>query len=536
MPSRRAISYLPPILFLCTAIAAGFAIIPYIGDYRDELYEIMNGWDYRVAPMAPLSSAITQFLGSVVGFDYIYFKWYTWILNILAVSISGWWICRLGCPVTRCLWYVAFTLSALVVARFCDLTYGWDTYTILFTVIALVSMLRYLRTPTVGYVIYSACWCALLALMRIPNFCVAGAAIICIMVSNHSWRRRGIDCAVFIVVFLGVCWGILAALYGGVDAYFAALQSFMINDHDPHRIEMAFKWCIAPGLIYMACICSVDYLVNKINIHIAARRVRIVLVLLTAYSLFYVFRQMGAMANYGLHMLTPAAVMLLTAMIFLRRPMSKERCVAMLAIFLFSCVPFVGSNLGITKYLVFGALPILIYYAMPMLKGTRAVTAAIVVPVILWMFITRSRNEFNDTYIHTDFCRDTTEAPIHKFHDMVMPAEMARKMHAVNRAVTGCTAIYPVGEDVHGRYAYEYAYDWTNPMLRHEWGRDSLFDDRVYAAQLAAMADTLQPGAAIVLLPQKSRADVTCTIVYDSLATRLHRKANTDSFVVFIKE
>lgn len=535
MLSRRATSYLFPILFLCAAVAAGFAIIPFIGDYRDELYEIMNGWDYRMAPMAPLSSAITQALGSVISFDYIYFKWYTWILNILAVSISGWWICRLGCSVVRCLWYVAFTLAALVVARFCDLTYGWDTYTILFTVIALVSMLRYLRTPALLYIINSSFWCALLALMRIPNFCVAGAAMICIMVSDRSWRQRGIDCAVFIAVFLSVCWGILAALYGGVGAYVDALQSFMINDHDPHRIEMAFKWCVAPGLIYMACICSVDYLVNKITLYVAARRVRIVFLLLTAYSLFFAFRQMGAMANYGLHMLTPAAVMLLTAMIFLRRPMRLERCVAMLAIFLFSCVPFVGSNLGITKYLVFGALPILIYYAMPMLKGTRAVTAAIVVPVILWMFITRSRNEFHDTYIHTDFSRDVTEAPIRKFHGMVMPAEMARKMDAVNRAVTGCTAVYPVGEDIHGRYVYEYAYGWTNPMLRHEWGRDSLFDDNSYAAQLAAMADTLQPGAAIVLLPQQSRADVTGTIVYDSLATRLRRTVNTDRFVVFMK-
>lgn len=372
----------------------------------DEPYQILNGLNYRSMPVAPLSAYLTNILGEVFNWKWLYFRTFALSVNVLCILGSGLFL----------LWYVrnyflflaVTSVSLLVGTLFPEAhnLYGWDTWTELLLIFSLILILKNLLDGTFlryNLIIILGILSALIILVRIPNILVC-AVILLIIVFFPSTKDKKLQnhklglCLIYASSIVVSGFVFLSLLYGSPSQYLHELTSRAVGAHGTSAligsIYIGILNTIPIIFFFWGCYLTIRYCIKN-NRKFLALIVLIALCWCIRYELYEshtIFFQ--NVKRYE------AAFWFFIAFLILyynRCHILSKNWIAVITVVCFASIPFIGSNTELNKTLVWSTAPLLCCFLAPYFtKALRCLCYIFVIAVLIYAYRGLQMSSYGD--------------------------------------------------------------------------------------------------------------------------------------------
>ncbi len=384
-------------------------------NFGDEPYQIMNGMDYRNAPLAPLSNCLAGFYGEMTGWSWLGFRYLAVALNALSVIMGALYMYRktgrwalsalLG---VACAFFIGLLQNASAL-------YGWDRWTVFGLMPCVLTMLSYIDRPALWKAALLGCLSAVLGLFRLPNYAiVAMVPFVMLLIgykccewerSKWGFKRVALSVAIYLAVTALTSVGLLWMLYGGVGEWLAYFESNYMDSHGTWVVVRSvlfqlpmFMTTVAAMWLYYHLLVVADGCGRWMSR--AALVVSLAGLWYLLLSEFDILQCMPLVYASGLVVLASGCVVWNNRGELWNGPVVRVATVLLLA-----CVPFVGSNAGMLKMLSWPVLPVVFVYLLPYFTRRMAVYATVAAVALLGYAYSGVRNAtFGDSGI-----KETTE-------------------------------------------------------------------------------------------------------------------------------
>lgn len=384
-------------------------------NFGDEPYQIMNGMDYRNAPMAPLSNWLAGFYGEMTGWSWLGFRYLAVALNVVSVIMGALYMYRKSgrWALSAAVGFVGAFFISLV--QNASALYGWDRWTVFGLMPCVLTMLSYIDRPALWKAALLGCLSAVLGLFRVPNYAiVAMVPFVMLLIgykgcewerSKWDFKRVALSVAIYLAVTALTSVGLLRMLYGGVGEWLAYFESNYMGNHE--------AWVVAISILYQLPMFMTTVAVMWLYYHLLVvadgygRWMSRAALVVSLAGLWYLLRSefdrlqwMPLVYASGLVLLASGCVVWNNRGELWRGPVVRVATVLLLA-----CVPIVGSNTGVLKMLSWPALPVVFVYLLPYFTRRIAVYSAVAVVALSCYAYSGVRNAtFGDSGI-----KETTE-------------------------------------------------------------------------------------------------------------------------------
>jgi branched-subunit amino acid transport protein len=337
--------------------------IAHIGAYLfDETYQILNSLDYKNTPIAPLSNYFGYLFGSTFGWEWIKFRYLAFGLHKIAILIGGYYMWHK----TKQYWLsLSTTCAALLISSlfsFSQNLYGWDSWTLPLIVCSLIAIIEYIESRKDWLIVVLAILSTLAGLCRIPNFSIVViiSAILFYQGKNELQLKNKVkSTALYLGITIIAAITLITLLYGSPQMYLTYLKANSIESHGISKIIVAFTSGLFSFLHFPALIWCCYLAMNK-----AYQKNTYLYFIVSIFALcamYYVL--LICHTDFGFinvqDYLIGLNLILILAILFYNKKLSN----VIIAIVLISCVPLIGSNTGIIKFVTLPLLPILYVFA-----------------------------------------------------------------------------------------------------------------------------------------------------------------------------
>lgn len=379
-------------------------------NYGDEPYQIMNGMDYRNAPMAPLSNWLAGLYGEMTGWSWLWFRYLAVVLNVLSVIMGALYMYRKTgrWALSAAVGFVGAFFIGLM--QNVSALYGWDRWTVFGLMPCVLTMLSYIDRPALWKAALLGCLSAVLGLFRVPNFVIVAMVPFVMLLIGYKgceWDRKVwgfgrvlTSVAIYLAVTALASVGLLWALYGGVGGWPAHLESNYMGSHGVWVIVVSIGYNV-PGFVTRVAVMWVYYHLLVVAAGCGKWMSRAALLVSLAglyYLLLSEFDKLQCIPLVyaaGLVVLASGCVVWNNRGELWRGPVVRVSTVLLLA-----CVPFVGSNTGVLKMLSWPVLPVVFVYLLPYFTRRMAVYSVVAVLALLGYAYSGVRNAtFGDSGI-----------------------------------------------------------------------------------------------------------------------------------------
>ena len=380
MAEQKIVSKEICVLFLGMVIASvpGFMMVPYSVNPFDEPYQILNALDWENSVYSPLSSWMAHYIGEPVHWKYIAFRYLSKTLQFLTLLVSGLYAMKITSFPSR----VRVIAWLATLFMLCDYNvhylYGWDNWTALFVSISLIATLQFLRSRNPLLILFLSLITAITSLVRIPNLCIIPITAVVISVSEYrgsqSRRRMIVSGLVYLVLTMAVCICIISLLYGSVNNYAEAFKQNRIMAHTvPEMINPQIR-----GFIMILLYALLTYLAYcGLKRWGKLKNLSLLLTGLTAI-VFYCSLLYSRGEIFGNSDAAVLGINLLLMYVIWKEAKKRKDYILWFSVFvmlLFSVVPSVGSNGGLTKSLSWPLLPLIVAFSpIPSIARERKLT------------------------------------------------------------------------------------------------------------------------------------------------------------------
>lgn len=236
--------------------------------------------------------------------------------------------------------------------------YGWDTWTLPLVVCSIVVILGYFETKRIWLVVLLGVISALAGLCRIPNFAIVFfVSAIFFFWKGHEYTLRFKTKLVIIYLVASAISTLLllVLLYGSTANYVNYLHANSIADHETMGLINSYitssliLFMQGPALFF-CCYFVLDKAQYKSQLVFVS--ICIALICILCYSCLYYHAI--SFAYESRYILSFVIVIILAIYSFNRHTFQT-----LLAITLLSCIPFIGSNTGVGKFVALPLIPIL---------------------------------------------------------------------------------------------------------------------------------------------------------------------------------
>ncbi len=323
----------------------------------DEPYQILNGLDYKNAPMAPLSNYLGNLFGTTFGWEWIKFRYLAYGIHKLAILIGCWYMWHRTKKYWPCLILTTATMIISSIFQTAPNLYGWDAWTLPFVVCAIIATIEHLRRNRNWILIVLGIISAIAGLCRIPNFAIV-VAISAILL--YPWedaqplKVRIRQTSIYLATAIVASLVIITLLYESPINYLTYIKANSIDDHNLKGMIYSYIHSSLSFVIYPSLIWSC-YLITK-----KAYSKRPAILYITCFAIlcvlifFLIIHTFGCFGNIHEFIIGLNLTLILTIYHY-----DKKSLKYLVAIFLLACIPFLGSNTGILKFIILPLLPIL---------------------------------------------------------------------------------------------------------------------------------------------------------------------------------
>lgn len=381
----------------------GFFLAKYNVHYVDEPYQILNSLEFRNAVFSPLSAFLGHVYGNLVDWEWLKFRYLVVVINVLAVSLGAFF-------------YLLKTnrfLPAAVIGGICTLfltlykngynLYGWDIWTVLFVIITLIILLKYLEKNSISYIWTLGVLSGVVTMLRVPSVCIIFFISIILV---YNWHK---DRSYNIFKYLLIFWGtslvtiliILFSLYGSLDLYQIYYSKNHISNHSAAQLLFPYFYDI-PNLvigIFLLWGCY-KFIVIKIFNCKYNRTILIIKSLFLIYVLiqFLLTKHSHLFTNVILYSI---ALFILIALYIVHINRDSQIIkISIISILLISCTISIGSNTGIYKIIAWPMIPLsLAYYNYRYNRKIVIGTFTVVMSLLIYSFYGIRNSSFFDTGI-----------------------------------------------------------------------------------------------------------------------------------------
>lgn len=446
---------------VCIAVACipGIYLAHFGAQGFDEPYQMLNALDYKNVPFAPLSNVFGSIFGSIMGYEWLTFRYLglgLYWLSILMGCVYFW--CKTG---KFKLFLLCSTLLILIanVYRLCHVTYGWDSWTLPLLVATIILTLEYISSKRTWQLIALGLLSAVISWCRVPDAIVV--PMLCAIVfyfNDKSTRTRATT--IYAVTALVAIVALLIAMYGTPGNYLSYVAANSIDEHDFHAVVFGHINSVARNLPYVATILLTYFVISKWRkLWIFA----VVLCYTLCYSMLY---QITPFLASVLDVELAIALVIIGAAFYFNRNTTDGKKIV--AISLLALVPITLSNTGIYKIIALPMIPIaLIYLYQHINRPMKIVGVACFASLFLFVpYGTCRHHTYNDvgtnstTYTYSSGLAKglRTSPAAGRYVDMVMASvEPYRATHKIivlrNEA----------------DYIYEYLLQSRNSFMRHRF-------------------------------------------------------------------
>ena len=346
--------------FISSALIAGY-MLRYFINYSDEPYQILNSLDYKNSPLAPLTAIMDSITNRLFDYQILKLRYVAFCYTMLSIMLSGWYFAKKTGKINISL--ILCSILTLLTIRNLNITLiGWDRQTMLFVTILVISTLEFFETGKKKYLVLCAVFAAIATLCRIPS--VASLAFIPALIlwkSDDTLKQKTKDITVFLAISLGIIICTLIVMYGSLFEYVSYLKANLISKHSTSILFFyifyfynSLKLCLFYAVFYFAT----KKIKNKWIYFCIS-------ILFTGLMILHINRKMVDFQYLnGMAWISVIIFIELAMLIKFRKNLRSGKGLATIALIILSTTPMLGSNVGISKYLSYTAIPIAfsIYY------------------------------------------------------------------------------------------------------------------------------------------------------------------------------
>jgi hypothetical protein len=384
----------------------------------------------------------------------------------------------------------------------------------------MVLIFSYVDNPTKLKIVVLGVLTAIVSLTRFPDFVMVPVIMLIIAVlPGRTGCQKAADIAIYggLVILLSLIG--LALLYGSLGEFISYFKSNAIADHSLFFVVRSY---VASILLIMPLLClqwASYHVVNIIEGRKFNRKLLWCLYVAIYGCIFYNTNDVKIMVN--------ALMFIGIGVIFYfnRDNLKKPVIVKVLACFLLACIPFVGSNMGVYKFLAYETIPVFLVFLLPywkksMTKFSVILAALFMIHYLGGIVIGKSNSEDRlrqSTYtLNCGHLEGMAVAPEHGalitgIYNDFKPYDDGRYKKIVLRS--GHT------------YLYEYMFECRNSYARHDFNLS--YDDPGYLAWIKAeIVGATRPVA--ILYVGKSG-----TLIYNYLSATYPAAVATPTHAIF---
>lgn len=513
--------YTHPVLRLLLAVAVvalcvtpGILRVP-IGAYTfDEPYQMLCGMFPETSPHAPLSAWLTKWFGEASGWRWLSFRYLALGLHALSIVLAGAVLWRVS---RRYAFSLAVTAVSLAIGTLIPQTYniyGWDDWTGLLTVITVIAATG-TRRFSPGALTALGLLSGLLVLVRLPNVSIAVIIPLYMWYQNrnrplgYNLRLTGFYLLVTAVVVLAG----LVLMFGSLTGYIDAVRNVPVGDHSAAVIFQSFASFVLPVVL--------------LAVFFDVRRLWLKLLSVALFAVYCWFSRSRIYNHWDV----------LTGIGVIVYGLSKtygRYGLKVWIVFLFGCVPLLGSNTGYLKYPVWAFFPLVAAYVGPLLtRRACKIILAVCIAVFVGVAVSLRHTTFNDKGYLDATCRIetgkarglyTTPTRYAQITEATAIIERYRELgYRVLPLRIGCEFVWEYLAEVRNDYMGSQFNLW-NPVLEPDYVR--WVENRI--------GGTSQP---TVIMWQKfdgfEETDIPDLELLTLLTERMDRVDETDTFIVF---
>ena len=367
--------------FISSVLIAGY-MLRYFINYSDEPYQILNSMDYKNSPLAPLTAIMDNITNRLFDYQILKLRYVAFCYTMLSIMLSGWYFAK-KTGKTNIALILCSVLTLLTIRNLNITLIGWDRQTMLFVTILVISTLEFFETGKRKFLIICAVASAVASLCRIPS--VASLVFIPVLIlwkSGDTFKQKLKDIVLFLAISIAIIIGALLLMYGSLSEYFNYIKANLISEHNNTIIVYFYilyfynclKLCFFYSLFYFATkkiknkwiyFCSCIIFTGLLILHINSKMIE-----------FQYFN--------GMAWISVIIFIELSMLIKFRNNLRSGKGLATIALIVLSTLPMLASNVGMSKYLSYTAIPIAlsIYYTFFNRKIVLLATCLSIIMVI----------------------------------------------------------------------------------------------------------------------------------------------------------
>lgn len=345
------------ILFIFCVILASlpiFYIAPFGADALDEPMQILNSVNPINTPLTPLSSYLGLLFGTTFGWEWLKYRFLAFGLHKLAIMIGCCYMWKYTKSYGICL---AITFSVLLISSIFPVMqniYGWDSWSLPFLVLTLVLLLENFKKERLLLIILSGITTALSGMCRLPNFIMLFfiAGILFFKDRQQGIRMPYKNILLYILVTIIVSVLLLIPVYNNPVTYLELVLHNNYTSHSPVQLITAY----ITSALGLMCFPAMLYCCYKATLWGRNKGT-------LAYGIIYIIDLLVlyyfCLINHGEGFSSVLKYIIAIEILLLATLFQKDKHLA-ITLILLGCVPFVGSNTGVTKFMSLPLFPILI--------------------------------------------------------------------------------------------------------------------------------------------------------------------------------
>lgn len=463
--------------FISSVLIAGY-MLRYFINYSDEPYQILNSMDYKNSPLAPLTAIMDNITNRLFDYQILKLRYVAFCYTMLSIMLSGWYFAK-KTGKTNIALILCSVLTLLTIRNLNITLIGWDRQTMLFVTILVISTLEFFETGKRKFLIICAVASAVASLCRIPS--AASLVFIPVLIlwkSGDTFKQKAKDIVLFLAISIAIIIGALLLMYGSLSEYFNCIKANLISAHNNTIIVYFYilyfynclKLCFFYSLFYFATkkiknkwiyFCSCIIFTGLLILHINSKMIE-----------FQYFN--------GMAWISVIIFIELSMLIKFRNNLRSGKGLATIALIVLSTLPMLASNVGMSKYLSYTAIPIALSIFYPYINR-RIFWFGTCISIIFFACTTlyMCKNYYFGSL--TEQTSVISQGKLKGIHCTPIDCKMIDEIF-INFTPRMSEHNIVVCQN-EGIFYFELEFDTVDKVRQHSWTTES-FDDDEYAARI----------------------------------------------------
>ncbi len=205
----------------------------------DEFYQALGIRSFETSALSPLTSVFGAVWCDLFGETIVSLRCCAIVALLLSIAIGIGFMRRRGYSPMQCAVAYAVLCMSLTLGQYYSYghnIFGWDTISYPFLVITTVSLLIWIETRQLVWLVLSGVGCGLLSASRLPSGVAIIVIVACVLSVKDNWRGRLADCLIAVINAVIVLLAVVTLIYGSPVRWIDSMGSSVITGHSPGEI------------------------------------------------------------------------------------------------------------------------------------------------------------------------------------------------------------------------------------------------------------------------------------------------------------